>query len=786
VANEASTVNKVRQAAGALEPAIVELGSVPVQLHSYFDRVENHGSGKALLLSPIDASALPARELGPVRVHCTHASAPWTLICRSIVPISPACARVDLTNARFAPKRTDSRPILRHQHLSLVTPVGSFGSDANIFPVVALDADSCVIDVSIPFELGEYLPRVEIVGDRSVLRRCAASVFELIPWCTPEGNRRFQCTLRLSETQTVSNELLETVQEPARVRRVLEFAAMSNVLGWFETPGSERGEARFIEAGRDALTLALYPPREPSSSRFLKLGFTLFSVDYEASVRVLQEATSHLRTAFPLNLRRGRSFRREHRPAPGTQDLRLSFRNPVSGIWSEHPVVALSLQKITCEIASESELLWDGLPLHEAFLRGNEREIPLGEVRIEALAPRGSFRRMELKIQNPHTQTELTKLLSSAVHPTVSLHNGQNFRDMLGIYKEAGLFAPHMRDNLDPIVPQAKRIWHAMHQPGADVVQTFVHGSPEAPDGAASVLRAWERGWVGQHLVSVSQQFNNAAGHVLMAMLDFLQRRPDGQHMVFFVKSDNRQMNSFLERFLANTGTSEVAERHDMAFWQRRAGQPELPPLEHSGVVRTLRPNQESMVARAAERVLGAHGAAAVSFVPGEFGIPDTARRFAELGITRERAASVVSARRGAALYAVIEEITSQGVNFTWMLNASWLFPIHGALDKDKTGLQTALRHITNRPKQSPTGDVFVNTAGEIDEQLMLDAGFEKLADIYMYALNRTGINRWFYYMSDRYGEMDARTHQRQVRRSGIRLKSGESLTSIAPKSRAG
>ncbi|HKP55546.1 MAG TPA: hypothetical protein VJV78_02435 [Polyangiales bacterium] len=783
--NEASIVNKVRQAAAALEPAIAELGSVPVQLHTYFDRVESVGSSKALLLSPIDTSALPGRELGPVRVHCTHPTAPWTLICRSIAPIAADCARVDLTNVRLAHKRAESRPVLRHQHLSLVTPGGGSSSDSNIFPVVALDADSCVIDVSSPFELGQYLPRVEIVGDRSILRRCAASVFELVPWSTPEGNRRFRCTLRLSETQSVSNELLETVQDPARVRRVLEFAAMSNVLGWFETPGAPRGEARFVEAGRDALTLALYPPREPSSSRFIKLGFTLFAVDYEANVRVLQEATSHLRTAFPLNLRRGRSMRRDHHVSRGTEDLRLSFRNPVTGVSSEHPVVALSLQKITCEIASESELLWDGLPLDDAFLRSNDHRIQLGEVRIESLAPRGSFRRMELKVQDPQTQTELTKLLSSAVHPTVTLHNGQNFRDMLGIYKEAGLFAPHMRENLDPIVPQAKRVWHAMHQPGADVVQTFVHGAPESPDGAASVLRAWERGWVGQHLVNVSQQFNGAAGHVLIAMLDFLQRRPDGQHMVFFVKTDNRQMNSLLERFLATTGTSEVADRRSVGFWQRRAGQPELAEFEH-GRVRRMRANQESMVARAAERVLGAHGAAAVSFMAGEFGIPDTSRRFAALGLKRQRSAYVVSATRGAPLYSVIEEITSQGVNFTWMLNASWLFPIHGALDKDRIGLRTALRHIIDRPKQSPTGDTFVNTAGDIDEQLMVDAGFEKLADIYMYALNRTGINRWFYYMSDRYGEVDARTHQRQVRRSGIRLKTGESLTSIAPKSRAG
>jgi hypothetical protein len=367
------------------------------------------------------------------------------------------------------------------------------------------------------------------------------------------------------------------------------------------------------------------------------------------------------------------------------------------------------------------------------------------------------------------------------VHPAVQVHNGQNFRDMLGIYKEAGLFAPHMRKNLDPIVPQAKRVWHAMHQPGADVVQTFIHGSPEAPDGAASVLRAWEHGWVAQHLVNVSQQFNGAAGHVLIAMMEFLQRRPDGQHLVFFVKSDNRQMNSFHERFFATTGTSEAGERRSLQFWQRRGGLPD-PLLESSCKVSAMKPPQEAMVARAAARVLGEHGAAAVSFLPGEFYIQDTAARFDRIGITRKRTASIISAKRTMPLWSVVEEVSSQGVNFTWMLNANWLFPIHGALDRDHQGLKAALRHILRKPKQSPTGDVFLNTVGDVDEQVLLDAGFEKLADIYMYVMNRTGINRFFYYMSDRYGEVDARTHQRQVRRSGIRLRTGESLTSIAPK----
>lgn len=790
MANQASTVNTVRHAVAALAPAVVEIGVDPVQLHSYFDRLETTGNCRFLLLSPIAADALPRREIGPVSVHFQHATARWTLIGRCIVPIGHDTARVDLTAARILPKHGTPPPITwRRKHLSLVTPTAtreSGGSDANVFPVVALDNDSCVVDVSTPFELGQYLPVVEIVGDRHVLRRCAASVFEIVPWCTPSGNRRFRCMLRLSENAVAAaSDLLETVADPTRVRRVLEFAAMSGALGWFETPRGDRGEARFVATQRDALELVLHPPREPASSRFLKVGFSLFACEYEAIVRVLQESQSHVRTAFPLHLRRSRSFRQENRSRRSPDDLRVCFRNPVTGRTSEHPVLELALHKLACEVVSDCDLLWEGLPLDDAHLRGTARDIRLGEVRVVSLTPHGRSRRVELAIQSPQTDRELTNFVHAVAHPEVSQHDGQNFRNMLGIYKQAGLFAPHMRDNLDPVVPQVKRVWHAMHQAGSDLVQTFVHGPADAPDGAGSVLRAWEHGWVAQHVVNVSQQFNGAAGHVLMALFDFVQRRPDGQHLVFFVKEDNRQMNSFHERFLATSGTSEASERRTVQFWQHRGGGAD-PALASDCRVSTMRRAQEPLVARAAERVFGEHGSAALSFIPGEFSIPDTARRYARLGVTRKRIASIVNAPRAAALWAVIEEIASQGMNFTWMLNANWLFPIHRAFDRDHRGLRAALGHILSKPRQSPTGDVFVTTAGDVDAQVLETAGFEKLADIYMYSMNRTGINRFFYYIADRYGEMDARTQQRQARRSGIRLNTGESLGSIAPTVRTG
>jgi hypothetical protein len=240
---------------------------------------------------------------------------------------------------------------------------------------------------------------------------------------------------------------------------------------------------------------------------------------------------------------------------------------------------------------------------------------------------------------------------------------------------------------------------------------------------------------------------------------------------MFFVKSDNRPMNSFLERFLATTGTPEATERRTVQLWRRRASLGAWQPPHAEGLkVNALRPAQETLVSHAAERILGVNGAHGLSLVPGEFDLPTTGKRFAQVGIVRTRACSVVSHGRES-LWAVIEEITSQGFNLTWMLNASWLLPIHESSDAERNGLRLALRHIIQKPPQTPTGDVFINTVEETDAQVLQEAGFEKLADVYMYTLNRTGLNRYFHYTSDRYGEVDLRTQQRRVRRSGIELR---------------
>ncbi len=782
--SEVSTLGLVRDAATRINRAVVELGPGQLQLCAYFDRVNTRRTTKELILSPIAAGALPPYAYGPVRVHCLADTGAWTLVCRTIEPIGACGARVDLEGAQLAPERAGAlrHTTSAHRPLALVVPSGVPGCDAHVFPVLEIDAAICVIDATVPLDPGQDLGLVELVGDRHLLRRASATVTELKPWCTADGSRRFHCTLRLRAVEHAHDDPAHdathgtrTVSDPLRVKRVVEFAGMAATRGWYDAPGWGQGVARFAEADRDSLLFSFSPvPAGRATPRFVSVGFSLFSVGYELTLRVLERNGSWVRTAMPLHLRSSREFRPPLNLRGDTAAaLRLCFNNPVSGGNEQHAVCALSSEQVEFEDGGLGGLHWDGLPLEAAILRWPGHEVSIGNLRVDAVCPRAGKRVVEASIiESSATQhAELATLITQLGHPAITVHDGKNFRSILHIYKEAGLFAPHMRNNLDPIIPQAKRFWHAMHQPGADFVRTFVHGPADAPDAAVSVVQPWEHTWLSQHFVSVSPQFNGAAGHLQRACLDYVLPRTDGQHLTFFVKADNRQMNAFFERFLATTGTPEASERRTVQLWCREGSVPRRALTRASRLhLAPMRTTQEPVVSRAIERVLGAHGTAALSFVPGEFHLPKTTARFARVGLVRKRSCSVVSEKRSA-LWAVIEEITSPGFNFTWMLNASWILPVHADLDTDGMGLCAAIEHVLDKPAQTPTGDVFVNVIDGFPAQPLLDAGFAKLADVYLYTLNRAGLNRYFYYTSDRYGEVDVRTQQRQQRRSGIQLR---------------
>ena len=60
------------------------------------------------------------------------------------------------------------------------------------------------------------------------------------------------------------------------------------------------------------------------------------------------------------------------------------------------------------------------------------------------------------------------------------------------------------------------------------------------------------------------------------------------------------------------------------------------------------------------------------------------------------------------------------------MLNATWIFPIDGEFDVDRSGLDAALHSFVSRPAQTATGECFLNLPEGVDHSRLQAWGFDK------------------------------------------------------------
>jgi hypothetical protein len=600
-------------------------------------------------------------------------------------------------------------------------------------------------------------------------------VLETVPWYTSDGGKSFCCRLSLRDEVTADPSTAhDLVTEPAEVRRLLDLAGMMRAPGWFEAPGWGRGPLGFVEVGKNEIVLELAsPPAAPFPLRGLRVGVELFATAYELDVRPLAFAGGKLTTSMPLILRRRRRHRRDQRIAidPALR-VELSFRNPVTGVVETRSVTDASFFALAFECDALNAVVWRGMPLEQAQLSWGDRLVHLGDLIVEEHEhDRASGRSLcvaAIQQSSIAEDPDMIRLMATLTHPQVRTHDGGDFSALHQTYLRAGLFGPHMHRNLGPIIEQTTQVWRRAHGDASEVVRTFVHGREDAPDAAVTIMRAWEHGWVAQHFVDTNPEINGATGKLQTAYLDHLVPRPDGRYLLFFIKTDNRVMNAYLRRFFASTGTPDAVNRSVVELWSRPADAPvpsraDVPDL----ALRRCEPRDELVIARAVQRKLGPHAAAALSMVPGEIELNDTRERFARAGLERSRSCDIVT-RGGVATYAVLEERSTPGLNLTWMLNASWIIPVHGELDADGAALDVALRAVVSRPAQTSTGEHFINLPEGIDGERLRAWGFQKEASVYLYVLTRAGLHRFFTYATHRYGEVDAMTARRERRRSPL------------------
>jgi len=350
---------------------------------------------------------------------------------------------------------------------------------------------------------------------------------------------------------------------------------------------------------------------------------------------------------------------------------------------------------------------------------------------------------------------------------------------VMGLYRRAGLLAEFIDRNLAPVLDRAASSWHRLHESSAAIARTFVARAAGQPGGAlqaaVSAVRAWDRTWLAQHFASDGAGSGQITGALHLAYLDFVLPREDAHYLAFFVKSDNATMNSFYARFSALAGTPEAVDKVGLDYWIHRSGSASAPAKTDSAIDPAIDPSRspyqrrrladadEQSVARAAEQTMGRLAAGSLAFQPGQIALPDTDRRFRRADLRRYRDGHVVTLD-GRLVTCVLTEQTSPGINLTWMLNASWILPVHPDRD-DGRATALALDGVLAAPPPVPGGDRFVITVPGVPSEPLIAAGFEKIATVYLYVFNRSGLHRYHQYVADRYGEVGAVVSRRRIER---------------------
>ena len=782
-----------------LAPVVIDLGPGQPRFASYLDWDEAHQN---LLLVPVAGPDLALALAGcraPIRIRSSDPAEPWMLVARSLRVLGDRLAMVDLMRGSAVPLPTrfpGRAQAPGREPLVLAVHAGADGDaiEGHVFPVTSLGATHCLIDASAPLDRGQVLGPVEVIGERRILRRAVGEVIEVIPWITPHGHRRFRCRLALDDAAVVAaapgasqagqmgDGGYDLLSDPDRIAHLFDLGGMLGLRGWYDAPGWRRGRMRIGEL-RDGLVVIevdeVPPPDAIPLPPEVRLGFELFAASYEGRARLHRRRGNRFEVALPYVLRRCRRRREQRARVPAERGVTVTFRNTATGAIAHRVVHDLSFGGLSF-VAEGSDLYWKGACLERVRLDWDARTVPLGELEVRALTrtPAGT---LVCHAANrgvaPSQHAAFIELLASLYHPEAERHDGAGFRSMVDLYERAGLLGDFMLRNLRQVIPSATESWRKLHDARSSVACTLLfRGSSPDPQAALSAVRVWEKTWLLQHFGTLPSADRRAAGTLQLAYLDFVMPQRNAHYLAFFVRAENGRMNAFHEKFFELTGTPESVTRVTVSRWLLRgdrapAERPGAEPPALASVaprplfLRPIRRADEVLVSRAAERALGAMPANALSLVPGSFSLPRTSRRFVRLGLARDRQVSVIADAGGTIEAALLKESTSPGVNLTSMLDAWWFLPVEAYRTGDQHAIAAAATAVAGAAPPVPGADQLLIAPEGTPPGPLLAAGFEKLADLQFYVINRSGFRRYHEYIADRYGELGVKMIKRSAAR---------------------
>jgi hypothetical protein len=765
----------VRRSVDGLAPVV--LGAKGASRYASFcDRIERIDGQDWLILSPIAAADLPPSGT-PVDV--TAPDDGWRISARSLRGLGPTSAGVLLDGAVLTPlagRPRRARPGST-EPLTLLVPGNLDNLESRVFPVVDLGPHHCSVDVTTPFEPGRPFA-VEIFGARRVLRRASASVLEIIPWYSPQGERVFRCRLALAPVeQTGTARVYDVVGDPVRVAEVLRFASALDVRARARTqaPTPHHTTVKLAEVGHDWLAFQR-PDGVEGCTRFapgtiVQIRFELFAFGFEMDVRVLADRGERVETAYPLLLRR-RQWRREQRVFVGdaAEPVSVRFYNAATAKRVTRPVLDLSFGGLCFRADDVCDVLWPGLTLEKVeLIRGRER-IPLADLEVCATedSPGGPTCHVSISAPGQLDDARYIDLLASLRHPELVAEDGEHFRPIIDLHHAVGLMAPHMERNLAADLEATERTWRGMHAQLPQVCRTLYCTEDDHVVATVSAVRAYERAWTAQHMSALPGRRWRSPAALDLAYTEHIVPRTDAHFTVMWVKVGNKRQTDFLGRFIELTGTGEAGSRVRLDLWIGRGpGAATLIPVAPDVAIRRMRRADELLVSRAARRTLGDIAAAALSLEPGQVELPETERTFRRAGIQRSRHCYIAT-RGGVPAMAVLHEHADPGINMTCVLGATWLIPIRPELDADGAVTRTVIAQTRAVRPASTAGDRFLLApAGFATAEIQASGyGFETAVDLYAY--NRAGLQRWYDYVHETRGRMHMRAEQRAARISGV------------------
>ncbi|MEM9071677.1 MAG: hypothetical protein AAGE52_24425 [Myxococcota bacterium] len=490
------------------------------------------------------------------------------------------------------------------------------------------------------------------------------------------------------------------------------------------------------------------------------MSFELFASNYAMDVRTLGRSSSDaVAVTYPLLVSRRR--RRHQSRARVPNELAVGFEgyNAATGDLIRREVLDLSFSGLSFRTVPAEDVLWTGLVLERAKIRWRGSAINVGDLEIRNVDEVRGICRGAMRANPSHDSPAMVDLIARLTYPDLSVDDGANFDEFVDLYQRVGLFGPHMDRNLPPVLEAAGATWTRMHKTA--LCRTIVQEQDDKPVAAVSAVRGWEKTWVIQHMVAAPGRRHRDPGVLHRAHLDYVLPRADGQYIAAFVKADNSRVTGFFERFLALNGTPEAMGVCTVGLWIRRGGTPAPPLCSNSDLkLRKATQRDEGIIQRGAERLMGPLCTAVLSMREGELSLPNTTREYRNGGVQRSRANYVIT-RKGYPIAALVEEHADPGFNLTWMLNATWVIPLHTRYQGD--ALRLAASFVANAPTEAATEDRFLILPHGVDAGEFTRVGYRLEADVRLHGLHRAGLHRYYYFIRERYGEIAAGRLSRSV-----------------------